>query len=156
MKNFLKILAVFTFVIVLAGCGTSNDDLLKTCTLYGKDTERGYELNSTYKVYGENDIVTSVSTTEVVTSDSDEVLEYFEESIGLSYSTANKLYGGYKYNIEIKGNKLTSRTTIDYSKMNLKAFVEDNPELEDYVNSDNKLTVDGITKLYEEMGAICY
>ena len=50
--------------------------------------------------------------------------------------------------------KVTSDVTIDYSEMDIKEFVEDQPTLNSYVE-DGKFLVEGIKALYESMGATC-
>ena len=39
--------------------------------------------------------------------------------------------------------------------MNLKKYVSDNSVMKSYVNSNNKLTLKGAIKIYENLGATC-
>ena len=54
-----------------------------------------------------------------------------------------------------ENGKVTSSTTIDYSKMDLDKFVKSNTALSSYVNDKNQLTKDGVISLYESLGAKC-
>lgn len=162
MKKFLSILTVSTIILTLTACGSKetvkNDseeksELVKTCT--STATNSDYKMESEYKVYGSGKTVDSVVTTETVTSDDDDILDYLEEYVNETYSSMNETYGGYTYKIDRKDNKLIATTTIDYNKMNLDKYISDNSIMKNYVNSDNKLLIDGIVSLYKSMSATC-
>lgn len=161
MKKIAKILVVFVGVIFLAGCDTNdlfgsiNNKSITKCTLDSDQSANGYKLNSEYNIYATGNVVTSVKTTEVVTSDKEEILKYFQNTLNTQYEAANKSYGGYSFDIKKSDNKITSNVTIDYNKMNLKKFVQDNASMKSYINKDNKITLSGAKKLYESLGATC-
>ena len=153
MKKFAKILVVFMGVILLAGCG--NSKTISKCTLESDQSASGYKLSSEYNIYATGDVVTSVKTTEVVTSDNNTILEYFEKTLKTQYDAANKSYGGYSFDIKKDENKVTSNVTIDYTKMDLSKYVKDNTAMKSYMNKDNKITLKGAKKLSEALGATC-
>lgn len=157
MKKVFSILFLIVGLFVIVGCGNKADDkLVMICTSSSSDTIRGYNLETKYNVYSnDNDIVSKVSTTEAVTSNNDEILDFFNRELKSAYSELNDTYGGYDNKVIKTNGKVTSETTIDYSIMNLKKYVEDNSEVKDYVNSDNKFTITSIKRLYEELGATC-
>lgn len=145
------ILLVPVILLCLTGCG--KEESLK-CTLSSKDAINGYSIESTYNIKAKNDLVESVDTIEEVTSDSEEILEAFETQLNDSYSKMNETYGGYEYSISIDGDKLTSKVTIDYNKMNIDQFIEDQPTLKSYAKK-GKLKLDGVKSMYEALGATC-
>lgn len=153
MKKYFKALALIVMILTISGCGKK--EIMKTCTVTSTNSVQGYKMENEYKVYGTGKVVDKVITTEIVTSDNDAILDYLEEYINSTYETMNENYGGYDYTVKRSDNKVISETTIDYSKMNLEKYVEDNSVMKNYVNSDNKILVDGIIKLYESMGATC-
>ena len=155
MKKCIKIFLVLLLSIVLVGCGAKNEKVVKKCTLSMDQTANGYKLDSTYTIYATDDSVTSVETEEIVTSDNESIRQYFETTLNETYKTANETYGGYTYNVKNENNKVTSTVTIDYNKMNLNQFVKDNAAMKNYVNKKNKLTLDGVKKIYEDLGATC-
>lgn len=161
MKKTGKILLLLLAVLTLVGCQTSETkneekEITKKCTIVNdQQSTSGYKIESSMTIYAKNDIVTKVETTEVVTSDQTEILSYFEDTLDAQYEAASQTYGGYNYDIKTTDEKLTSTVTIDYTEMNLDKYVEDYSVMKDYVNAENKLTVEGITKLYESMGATC-
>ncbi|MBP3635088.1 MAG: DUF1307 domain-containing protein [Bacilli bacterium] len=154
MKKGVKILAISLCMFLLVGC-SSKEEKIVTCTLTNDQSASGYKLDSTYKIYATDDSVTSVETEEVVTSDNEQIRNYFEKTLNDSYQTADKTYGGYTYNVKNEGNKVTSKVTIDYTKMNLDKFVKDNSSMKAYVNKDNKITLKGAKNIYESLGATC-
>ena len=156
MKKYFKFLTLVVACVLVIGCSSKNEaSITKTCTLTTNDVVNGYRLDSEYKVYGKGSVVDKVETIETVTSDSEDILNYFEETLKSTYSATNEVYGGYTNEVTKENGKLVSKTTIDYNKMDLKAFVKDNSAMKSYVNKDNKILVEGITKLYESLGATC-
>lgn len=153
MKNGIKILSILS-IILLSGCSSSKE-LVTHCTLTNKNVVQNYELTTDYEIHSKDGIVTNVVTEEIVTSDDEEILDYFNEYISNAYAAVDKEYGGYVNDITIDGNKLTSKTKIDYEKTDLKKYIEDNSTMKQYTNKDNKITLEGSKKIYESLGAEC-
>ncbi len=129
MKKFLKLVVVLLVITVLCGCGTKEEEKIIKCTSSQKNLANGYEIKSEYNIYAKGDVVKSVKTKEVVTSDQESILNTFETTLNSTYSTYSKEYGGYKYEIVKNGNTVTSNVEIDYSVMNLAKFANDNSVL---------------------------
>ncbi len=155
MKSILKGLAVFLFVIILSGCGTKTEERVVTCTLEQNNVAYGYELRAEYNIYTDGTIVNRVETTEVATSDNQEILDYLENYNNTLYTNMNDAYGGYEFSSTNENNTLTAVTKIDYKKLDREKLVEDQPSMKNYMNDDNMLTLDGIKSMYEQMGATC-
>lgn len=153
MKKYFMVLTLIITVFMVSGCGKK--EIMKTCTLTQTNSVQGYKMENEYKIYGTGKVVDKVITTETIISDNDEILDYFEEYVNSTYKTMNDNYGGYEYSIKRDNDKLISKTTIDYNKMNVKKYVEDNSIMKNYANSDNQLLISGITQIYELMGATC-
>ena len=154
MKKFFWSLSL-VFVFLLTGCGKDAKEVVTTCTLASNNTLSEYQLNSTYKINSKNDEVSKDETEEVITSSSSEILNYFEETLNETYKNANDTYGGYTYNITNENSKVTAITTIDYNKMDLDKYIEDNTTMNQYVNKNGNLTVDAMKKIYTQLGALC-
>ena len=153
--KYVKYLSLIALVILLSGCGASKKSYTKTCSLTNNDVINGYKLVSEYKVYATGDAVDKVVTVEVVSSDNEDTLDYFEEYLKKTYETLNSTYGGYQNTVTKEDGKVVSETTVDYSKMDLEQYVKDNSSMKNYVNKDNKLLVDGVLSTYEALGATC-
>lgn len=154
MKKGFKILFISLFVFLLAGCDNGKEIVTK-CELTSNQTSSGYSLDSTYEIYSKGGVVNKVKTKEVVTTEKDDILTYFETYLNQSYKTASDTYGGYTYKVTKSDKKVSSDVTIDYNKMDLDKFVSDNSVMKAYVNKDNKVTLEGVTKIYESLGATC-
>lgn len=152
MKKVLRVIVISILMMFLVGCD-SKKEVVKTCTL--EKSVSGYSLNSTYKIYATGNEVKKVETEEVVTSDNESVRNYFETQLNNSYSTASKTYGGYTYDVTNKDNKVTSKVTIDYEKMDLDKFIKDNESIKQFLNKKNKITLDGVKSIYSTLGATC-
>lgn len=148
--GFLMLISVF----LVSGCTKSESKVLN-CTLHNNDVVNNYELNSEYEVTYKDNVVSKVKSTETVTSDDSEVLDYFEEYLDTTYSAMNENYGGYVYTVDRESDKVIANTTIDYSVLDLDQLADDQPTLKDALNSDGKITLDGIKDLYDSLGITC-
>lgn len=156
MRRTVRLVVLLLISFVLFGCGSKKEaEFVKKCELTSNDVANGYKLDSVYEIHGTGKTVDSVITTETVTSEDEDTLNYFKEYLSTTYESYNKSYGGYTNEITIENGKLISKTTIDYSKMDLKKYVDDNSAMKNYVSSDNKLLLDGIKNIYESLGASC-
>lgn len=155
MRKCLKYFILVIAIIFVSGCDSNVREVQRTCKLTTNAVAQGYKLESEYVIYGKGDVVNKVSTIETVISDDEEILDYFEETLRTTYDATSETYGGYTIDITNENGKVVSKVTIDYNKMNLEQYVEDNSVMKDYVNSDNKLMVSGLVNLYESLGATC-
>ena len=152
MKKALLII-LLCGVILLSGCGDKEQKL--NCTLTKNDVVNGYKMTSHYDVTSKNKIVTKVITTETVESEDTEVLDYFKSYIEEAYTKMNEAYGGYDFKTTLEDKKLVVNTTIDYTILNLEQLSKDDSSMKQFVDEDNNLTLDGIKKMYEILGASC-
>jgi hypothetical protein len=158
MKKMIYVLPIL--MLCLTGCNKANTENTKTdnksitCTYSSKDVVNNYQTESQYVINYSGSDVESVNTTETVTSDSEEVLDYIESSLNQTYEATNSAYGGYTYEVTNEDGKVTSIVTIDYNEMDLEQFVTDQPTLKNYVKN-GKMQVSGIKALYESLGATC-
>lgn len=155
MKKIVRTLSLLFVLILISGCGHAEKELVRTCTLTSNDTVNGYKMESVYKIYGKGDVVEKVETTEIVTSDNEEILDYLEDYLIETYTLVNKTYGGYTNKVTNEDGKVVSLTTIDYNVMDLEKYAKDNTAVKNYINSDNKFLIEGIINIYESTGAVC-
>lgn len=151
MKKIKYLLVALLVGVLLTGCGKGK--VVKCTNTINQD---GIEYTATYEIsLDSDDYVKKVETTEVLVSDDSSYLDATKQTTEELYSASNKAYGGYDYSVKVSGNKLTAKCTIDYSKMDVKKFVEDNPSLESFASSDNKVKLEGVKRIYEALGAKC-
>ena len=150
-KQYTSIILLTVLCLLLTGC--KGKKVETTCKSSSKQTN--YEINTKYTINSRKDIVESVKINQTITSDDKKVLSDFEKQLKDQYKSNKSLYGGYTYNIKVKGKKLTSKVTINYEKLDMKKFVKDNGAMKDYVDKDNNFTLEGAKKLYKSTGAKC-
>lgn len=155
MKKIIKLASITALALILTGCGNEEKEQVTKCKLTSNVPASNYSLSSNYTIYSENNVVNKVITEEVVSSENEDVLEYFKEYLENTYKAQNDAYGGVINEVKVEDGKIISSTTIDYNKMNLKKYVEDNSILNNYVNDDNKLTTAGVVGIYQSLGAVC-
>ncbi|MBR6690369.1 MAG: DUF1307 domain-containing protein [Bacilli bacterium] len=151
MKKYLGILVIA--LILLTGCGEK--ETIKICKSTNEDTINGYRLDAEYKIYSKGDIVEKVEIKEVVISESQELLDYFEAYLQNTYSSINEAFGGYENKVTKENLKVTSNTTINYNEMDIAKFVKENKESKNFINNDNKVLLESLINSYEKLGAIC-
>ena len=148
-KRLMLLLPVFMLLVV--GCSKGNTI---TCTLETEDSTNGYKLNAVYKINYTNGVANYVESEETINSSNAAILSNFESVLKSTYETSNSTYGGYTYDIKRTDSSVTAKVKVDYSVVNIKQLIEDQPSLQSYVK-DGKLTVDGIKSLYTALGAKC-
>ena len=146
----LILLAIFCF----AGCGKQEQKSM-VCTLESKDVASGYALKATYKVYYTGDIADSVTTQEVVTTESKELIDKFEQTYNETYGAMQESYGGYDYRVSKTSSSITADVKIDYHKMDLEQYVKDQPAMKNYMTKNKEMSRSGLKAIYESQGATC-
>lgn len=149
--KFLLVLLVVLVVTILIVC-TSKLDTAE-CSFKSKQSD--YKIDTKYKIYYKDNIVKKVDIDEVITSSKKDKLREFNNSFKSQYERNNRLYRGYTYKIKNNKDSLVLTINIDYTVFNMKKFIEDNEAMKEYVNKDNKLTLNGIIKMYEASGSVC-
>lgn len=151
MRKYIKFLLLLLVVIILSGC-TSKLDIAE-CNFESKQSD--YNIKSKYTIYYRDNIVEKIDIDEVISSSSKDKLNGFNKSYKKQYDSNKTMYGGYTYNIKKNKNKLELSASIDYTILDMKKFVSNNPAIKKYLNRDNKLSLDGAIKMYQASGSKC-
>ena len=149
----IKLFVVIMICFLVVGCG--NKQVTKTCTLVSDQSSNGYKSSTTYTIYSKNDIVTKVEQKEVIDSKKKEILDFYKDEYNSMYKKYNKTYGGYTYHVSINKNQLIFDVLIDYKEFDMDKYIRDNTGIKKFVNKDNQYTMDGIIKMYENIGGSC-
>ena len=78
MKKILKSLLVFLFIFIICGCSNKKSERIVKCTLEQNNVAYEYKLSSEYNIYTDGNIVNKVETTEIATSNKQEILDSLE------------------------------------------------------------------------------
>lgn len=165
MRKTVIVLISFLWIFLVVGCSNEKDNTNKkddkqeiihcTINLDKDDTKANYTIESTYDIYGTDNIVHKIISHEKVMSDDPKTLSYFEDYLNNTYEDFNNKYSGYNFKIEKSENQVISDVTIDYDIMEMESYVKNNPEMLTYVNDEKKLTMESAKKIYESMNGIC-
>lgn len=150
-----KIILLIIITVLVTGCFGNNKYDIDICSQISDQSASGYKVSTNYEIYSKKGIVDKVVISDVVNSKDKNILNFFKIQYENQYRNLNDKYGGYTYKVIIKDNKVISDVTINYKKFNMKSFVKDNNAMESYVNTDKKITLDGIKKMYSNIGATC-
>lgn len=145
-----KIFILFVLVILLSGC---EKEIVKTCKL--EENGLGYKLKSEYNIYSTGKVVNKVVNTDVITSDKQNIIDHFEQTLNDSYYIMKKSYGGYDFNIKKENGILTSNVTINYLDVNMDKYLSDNFNMKEFITEDKKVLVEGLINYYKTMGYVC-
>jgi len=150
MKKYFVIVSM-ALLLLVTGCGNTKEEMM-TCTRTGNMS--GVEMDFTYNIYYQGDIVNKVQTTEIITSDDEETLKTYENGITSLYSNFDNI-DHYNYDVVIEGNTLTSTTDINYKQMDMDKLLEIDSSIGSLLNSDNQVLLDKVVETYEATGATC-
>lgn len=165
-----KIFILLSIVLVLTGCTTAKkkeekkedilddiqiDDSLANyvCTINNEDNKE-YKLIGKYVIYLDNNDVTNINSVEIIESDNNNTLDYFESYYLSNYDKIAN-YGGYEYNIDKEEDKLIINVKINYNEFNIESYVTDYPDSISIFSEDFKLKEDKLLEKYEKQNIIC-
>ena len=152
MKKGLFVSFTIIFILLLSGCGQSNELKTLHCTL-GVTVQEGTRIDTDYQVTYQKDNVTLIETVEKVVSNNDEYLELMKGMVESTYSPYKDVKY-YDYDVKLDGDTLTSKTVINYEKIDTNSLIQINSAIGNILK-DGKLKVDDIKEMYEKLGATC-
>ena len=151
-----KLFISLALIIVIGGCLFYFIMRPKKTTCILKINQEPYDLVVTkYTIYSKDGLVTKVLSKQTVKSNDKKRLEEVKENINNNYKTLNDKYSGYSYKSIIIKNTLISTIIIDYKKVDMKKFTNDNGAMKEYVNDNKQFTLTGAKKYYKSIGANC-
>ena len=144
-----KIFIVF-IIIILTGCSKN----YKVCNSSIDNKKQNYHADLTYKIYYKNNFVTSVEISQKYTSTDQNMINYFDNYLKLTYVTLNEQYGYITYERKQINNGIEYDAKFDYTKIDINEMVKNGYIDKDYV-VNKRISLSGITKMYEKKGAVC-
>ncbi len=154
MKKIISLLIISFLIIFITGCG-EDKELITICKIKEDHSSIGYTKEDEYEIHSTKGIVSRAILVETIESEDWDLLVSFKEELTEKYEELNENYGGVKNNVGILYETLTSKTNINYDKLDIVKLIKDNPENKDLVNNDNKITLEKLKKHYISQGAKC-
>lgn len=151
MKKILSILIVVVGLFTITGCNSGEKTMTCTRTVSVSD---GVKMDLTYKATYKKDIVLNVETIEKVISDDEDLLETYKEKVEAAYEPYQDI-DYYVTSVKINGDTLTSKTSIDYKKIDLDKLVEVDSANKSLLDSDGNVKLSVVKSIYESVGATC-
>lgn len=148
MKKY--ILLTIGIIICCTGCNPKSG--LLTCTMTSYPTD-GITLQSTYKANYKDEVVTKLTTIEKVIAEEEDNLDIYKEKIEELYKDYQGL-DHYKNTLKIKDNVLTSKTVINYNKIDTDKLIEASAGNRSLIK-DGKVNIDDLKDMYQQNGCNC-
>lgn len=158
MKKIKYLLVLVLTLTLLTGCSlgkkeeAEGKEKLMSCTRTLTEEDTNYDL--TYNVTYKGDYVIKVESIEKITSTDEEFLENYKTTIENIIAPYKKV-DHYDNEVTIENGTLTSKTTIDYSKINKDELVKVNSSIESLYTEDGKVELSTIKSIYNTAGATC-
>lgn len=148
---FFRYVFIFISLLLLStGCTNKNNNSM-TCTRIMN--QNNIKTNLKYYVEYNDGYVSKVKSVETVESDNSNILNTYKSQIESLYSPYKDI-DYYKYNVEIKDNKLISTVNINYEKVDTDKLIEIDSSNGQLIKN-GKIKVDDIKNVYEKLGATC-
>ena len=133
----------------------SNQNKTFSCTQTSDQPNLGYKTETTIKIFYNDNQTKRVKSTKNIETNNKEKLDELVDNYTSQYDLNNTNYGGYsKTSSKTDDMHATFIGEIDYEKVDMQKFIEDNPAIKQYTDN-GKLTKDGTKRMYEASGFIC-
>lgn len=153
-KKLISIISIIILlsilsIIICRVVNPTNGTLI--CT-YKTNTDI-YNISTKYEIKFTDKVVNNLYSEEIIEADDEKMLSEYKTSLDLVYSKYYNLKY-YDNSVKLQGNKLISKTNINYQKIDISKFIAiDNNNRKLFTN--NKIKVKLLKKTYEEKGARC-
>ncbi len=116
-------------------------------------TEDNVSFKTTYQVEYNKKVVTKLISVETITTTDEDLIKDYKTNLEMMYLRYNEV-PHYTNTISVKDNKLTSKTTINYKKIDLNKLIKIDSSFKEVIK-DNKVSITKLKKQYTSTGAYC-
>jgi len=148
MKKTLGLVLAGCCILLVTGCGGD-----KTLNCSRTMNQNGIKADLKYEVTYSGDTVKKVKSTEKITSDSEDALKTYKDSIEATYAPYKNIEH-YNYNVAIDGKTLTSTAEINYEKIDTAKMIEVDSANSQLIK-DGKVSLKDLKAAYKSVGATC-
>lgn len=136
-------------LLLVVGCSKETK-----CYLTVDNEYDNYLRNVTYIIHSDNQYVKTISIEENITSNDKSMIQYFKSYNDVLYENYSNIYGGYEYKITSNNKKVSITASIDYSKVDMDIYKENNSSYSGYFNK-GRISTKGMKKMLEDKGYTC-
>jgi len=175
MKNVIKCVIAIVSIFLIAGCGSDNKNKDKelvanlsneivlseegASAVCKVDTDmssnNSYVIGAKFVIYADkNEIVTKMISIQLAESNDIDLLKAVMNKTEEDHDLA-KEFGGYEYEMNLDGNRLYTKVTIDFTELDMEKMVEADSSLLTFLNDDYKYTLKEYMRMYEAVGVEC-
>lgn len=148
-KAIISILMVS--ILIFTGCSNQKEEKTMSCNRTLEQS--GLSMDLTYNVSYVGSNVTKVESVEKVTSDNSTVLETYKTQIEKVYEPYKDIEY-YDYSVNINDNTLTSKTNINYEKIDTDKMISVDSANSQLIKK-GKINIDTLKSYYEALGITC-
>ena len=153
MKKILISITIIIFLILTVIVGYNIKIYSGTLVCTNTYQEDDISFKTTYHVEYKKKYATKLVTIETKTTTETQILKDYKTNLEMMYLRFNEI-PYYNNTISIKGETLTSKTTIDYSKIDLNKLIKVDSSFNEVIKN-NKVSISKLKKLYISTGAYC-
>ena len=147
------IILTFAFIIFLTGCNNKNNQKgVINCNRTATISE-GIKTNLNYKITYSGKYVDMIESDEVLDVSNADTLKVYKQTIENMYKAYDEL-DYYDVDIKVDGNKLISKTKIDYTKIDTDKMIQIDSSNKQIIK-DGKVLVDDVKNMYSQLGVTC-
>ncbi len=166
MKKYMLFLLIV--VLVLTGCGKKDNEKTKNpksyldeplvetvCSALDYRLDYNYKRDAVVVLHSRGGAVLTEKDSETTISSNPNMINKYIERTRAEYLRQNERYGGTTFSINSNDDEVNVEATIDFSKYNMKNFMDDYGLTEDNM-IDGYVNLDTLVYLYEFLGFECY
>lgn len=153
-KKFVFIGILLLSICFLGGCDDTSNYSLITCTKNASFADDDVTADLKYEIYYEGDYVKKTISTEMITSEDQNILKEYQTSYQNVFSKYQDIQY-YDNTVTLKDHTVTSKTVIDYTKVNTDKIVEIEGDKGNIFTDKGKVKLETLLDLYKEYGAQC-
>lgn len=153
MKKILVTITIVVLLIIIVIVGYNIKIYSGTLVCTNTYNEDNISFKTTYQVVYKERYATKLVSVETITTQETSLLNDYKTNLEMMYLRFNEI-PYYNNTISIKGETLTSKTTIDYSKIDLNKLIKVDSSFNEVIKN-NKISISKLKKQYISTGAYC-
>ena len=153
MKKILISITIIVLLIITVIVGYNIKIYSGTLVCTNTYKEDDISFKTTYHVEYKKKYATKLVSIETITTSETQILNDYKTNLEMMYLRFNEI-PHYQNTISIKENTLTSKTIINYSKIDLDELIKVDSSFNEVIKN-NKISITKLKEQYASTGALC-